>query len=122
MEFVLFPVSLSQWNDLYTTYLNPTKKPYLSYIIRIKTTRLNIHNLSEKQVSLYQRICELKDKGFMFKEIAKTMTDEGWTSTRNKTLTASLVCSSYYKIRKHFERKYSIYYPPDVDDVELIWK
>ena len=78
--------------------------------------------MSEKQVSMYQRICELKDKGFMFKEIAKTMTDEGWTSTRNKTLTASLVCSSYYKIRKHFERKSLIYYPPDVDDVELIWK
>ena len=58
----------------------------------------------------------------MWKDIAKTMNDEGWTSTRNKVLTASLVCSTYFKIRKHFQREYSIYYPPDVDDIKITWK
>ena len=50
------------------------------------------------------------------------MNDEGYTSVNGKVFTPNGVWSSYTKIRKHFERKYSIYYPPDVDDVELIWK
>ena len=85
-------------------------------------SRLNITKLSEKQVSMYQRICEFKDKGLTYKQISTQMNDEGYTSVNGKVLTHNGVWSSYTKIRKHFERKYSIYYPPDVDDVELIWK
>ena len=103
-------------------FIVPTLKPYLSYTIRIKTTRLNITKLSEKQVSMYERICELKDEGLTYKQISNQMNDEGYTSVQGKVLTHNGVWSSYTKIRKHFERKYSIYYPPDVDDVELIWK
>ena len=71
---------------------------------------------------MYQRICELKDKGFTFKEIAHQMNDEGYTSIKGNVLTYNGVFSSYTKRRKYFERKSSTYYPPDVDDVELIWK
>ena len=38
------------------------KKPYLSYTIKVESSRLNIPKLSEKQVSLFKKICELKDK------------------------------------------------------------
>ena len=83
---------------------------------------MNIHKLSEKQVSMYQRICELKDEGLTYKQISTQMNDEGYTSIKGNVLTYNGVFSSYTKIRKYFERKFSTYYPPDVDDVELIWK
>ena len=83
---------------------------------------MNITKLSEKQVSMYERICELKDEGLTYKQISTQMNDEGYTSVQGKVLTHNGVWSSYTKIRKHFERKFSTYYPPDVDDVEIIWK
>ena len=40
-------------------------------------------------------------------------------SSRSGQNTSSTVCSTYFKIRKHFERKHK-YLPPDLDDVKLI--
>ena len=102
--------------------IDPTPKPYLSYIIRISTTRLHTHKLSEKQISLYQKICDLRfDENLWRKDVARRLNEEGWTSSKGKKNTASTVCSTYFKIRKHFERKHK-YLPPDLDDVKLIWE
>ena len=111
----------SRWNDLHTTFNFVEKKPYLSYIIRISTTRLHTHKLSEKQISLYQKICDLRfDENLTWKQVADRLNKLGYTSTRGGINTSTTVCSTYFKIRKHFERK-NIYHPPDVDDVELVW-
>ena len=112
----------SQWNNFHTFFYPPKKKPYLSYIIRISTTRLNIPKLSKKQISLYQKICDLRFyENLTWKEVADKLNKLGYTSTRGGKNTSSTVCSTYFKIKKHFERK-NVYHPPDVDDVELVWK
>ena len=102
--------------------IHPTLKPYLSYTITVKSTKLNVWKLSEYQVSLYQKICELRfDENLTFKQIASRLNKEGWKSTRGKKHSSGTVCSNYYKIRKHFERKHK-FLPPELDDVELIWE
>ena len=118
-EILLNP---SQWNDLHTTFNLVEKKPYLSYIIRISTTRLNTPKLSKKQITLYQKICDLRfDDNLTWKQVAEKLNKLGYTSIRGGQNTSSTVCSTYFKIRKHFDRK-NIYHPPDVDDVELAWE
>ena len=122
MESLLNVLSLSQWSNKYCRVFNSGKKPYLTYNIKVESSRLNTPKLSEYQVSLYQKICDLRfDENLWWKDVAKRLNDEGWTSTRGKKNTASTVCSTYFKIRKHFERKHK-YLPPDLDDVELIWE
>ena len=122
MELVLYLSTLSQWNDFHTQFNLVEKKPYLSYIIRISTTRLNIPKLSKKQISLYQKICDLRfDESLTWKEVADKLNKLGYTSTRGGQNTSSTVCSTYFKIRKHFERKHK-YLPLDLDDVKLIWE
>jgi len=101
---------------------NPSLKPYLSYTITVKSTRLNTPRLSKYQVSLYQKICDLRfDENLWWKDVARRLNEEGWTSSKGKKNTASTVCSTYFKLRKHFERKHR-YLPLDLDDVELIWE
>ena len=113
---------VSQWSNKYCRVFNSGKKPYLTYNIKVESSRLNTPKLSEYQVSLYQKICDLRfDENLWWKDVAKRLNAEGWTSTRGKKNTASTVCSTYFKIRKHFERKHR-YLPPDLDDVELIWE
>ena len=99
-----------------------TLKPYLSYTITVRSTRLNTPKLSDYQVSLYQKICDLRfDHNLTWKEVADSLNRLGYTSTRGGQNTSSTVCSTYFKIRKHFERQ-NIYHPPDLDDVKLIWE
>ena len=113
---------VSQWSNKYCWVLHRGKKPYLTYNIKVESSRLNNPKLSEYQVSLYQKICDLRfDENLWWKDVAKRLNDEGWTSTKGKKNTASTVCSTYFKIRKHFKRKHK-YLPPDLDDVELVWE
>ena len=101
---------------------NPTLKPYLSYIITVRSTRLNTPKLSDYQIKLYQKICELRfDENLIWKQVADKLNKLGYISSRGGKNTSSTVCSTYFKIRKHFERQ-NIYHPPDLDDVELIWE
>ena len=101
---------------------NPTLKPYLSYTITVRSTRLNTPKLSEYQISLYQKICDLRfDDNLTWKQVADKLNEIGYTSSRGGINTSSTVCSTYFKIRKHFERKHK-YLPPDLDDVKLIWE
>ena len=102
--------------------IDPTPKPYLSYIITVKSTRLNTPKLSDYQVSLYQKICDLRfDENLTWKQVADKLNKSGYTSSRGVKNTSSTVCSTYLKIKKHFERKHK-YLPPDLDDVKLIWE
>ena len=102
--------------------IDPTPKPYLSYIITVKSTRLNTPKLSEYQVSLYQKICDLRfDKNLTWKQVADRLNELGFTSSRGCINTSSTVCSTYFKIRKHFQRQ-NVYNPPNLDDVKLIWE
>ena len=112
----------SQWSNKYCWVYNSGKKPYLTYNIKVESSRLNTPRLSKYQVSLYQNICDLRfDENLWWKDVAVRLNEEGWTSTRGKKNTASTVCSTYFKIRKHFQRKHK-YLPPDLDDVDLIWE
>ncbi len=101
---------------------DPTLKPYLSYTITVRSTRLNTPKLSDYQVFLYQKICDLRfDENLTWKQVSDKLNKLGYTSSRVVVNTSSTVCSTYFKIRKHFKRQ-NIYHPPDLDDVKLVWK
>ena len=84
---------------------DPTLKPYLSYTITVRSTRLNTPKLSEYQISLYQKICDLRfDENLTWKQVADKLNKLGYTSSRGGKNTSSTVCSTYFKIRKHFKK------------------
>ena len=113
---------VSQWNELCWWGFSDRKFPYLSYTITVKSTRLNTPKLSEYQVSLYQKICDLRfDEDLTWKQVANKLNKLGYTSSRGGKNTSSTVCSTYFKIRKHFQKQ-NIYHPPSLDDVKLIWE
>jgi len=111
-----------QWSSYSCWVPHRYKTPYLTYNIKVESSRLNIPKLSEYQISLYQKICDLRfDDNLTWKQVADRLNGLGYTSTRGRQNTSSTVCSTYFKIRKHFERKHK-YIPPDLDDVELVWE
>ncbi len=112
----------SLWNDYTLWGLSNRKFPYLSYTITVESSKLNTPKLSEYQISLYQKICELRfDENLTWNQVSDKLNKLGYTSSRGGQNTSSTVCSTYFKIRKHFERKHK-YLPPDLDDVKLIWR
>ena len=114
--------NLSQWNSPCVWGFRNGRNPYLSYTIIVESSSLNTPKLSEYQVSLYQKICDLRfDKNLTWKQVADRLNGLGYTSIRGGKNTSSTVCSTYSKIRKHFERKHK-YFPPDIDEVKLIWE
>ena len=122
MELLLIMYSLSPWSSSDRGYSFTTKKPYLSYKIKVESSRLNTPKLSNYQIKLYQKICDLRfDDNLTWKQVSESLNELGYTSTRGGQNTSSTVCSTYFKIRKHFERKHK-YIPPDLDDVELVWE
>ena len=113
-------LSLSPSSDQYCWVINRYKRPYLTYNIKVVSSRLNIPKLSEYQISLYQKICDLRfDDNLTWKQVADSLNGLGYTSTRGGQNTSSTVCSTYFTIRKHFERQ-NIYHPLDLDDIELL--
>jgi len=110
------------WNDYNWGGFWIGKLPYLSYTIYVESSKLNTPKLSHYQIKLYQKICELRfGENLTWKQVADKLNEIGYTSSRGGINTSSTVCSTYFKIRKHFERKHK-YFPPELDDVELIWK
>ena len=61
------------------------------------------------------------DENLTWKQVAEKLNKLGYNSTRGGENTSSTVCSTYFKIRKKFERQ-NIYHPPDLDNVRLFWK
>ena len=49
------------------------KLPYLTYKIKVRCKNLNPVELSQKQINLYQKICELKDLGLTYKQISNKL-------------------------------------------------
>ena len=98
------------------------RNPYLSYTITVESSSLNTPKLSEYQISLYQKICDLRfDDNLTWKQVANKLNKLGYTSSRGGKNTSSTVCSTYFKIRKHFQKQ-NIYHPPSLDDVKLNWE
>lgn len=97
------------------------RKPYLNYLISVDSSRLKIPKLSEYQISLYQKNCNLRiDESLTWKQVADRLNKLGYTTSRGGVNTSSTVCSTYFKIRKHLERQ-NIYHPLDLDNFQLVW-
>ena len=112
----------SQWSENKRGVLYYGRKPTLLLTISVRSSNLNTPKLSKYQVSLYQKICELRfDKNLTWKQVSDKLNKLGYTSSRGGKNTSSTVCSTYFKIRKHFERQ-NIYHLLDLDDVKLIWE
>ena len=102
---------------------NPHKRPYLSYTITIESSKLNIPKLSKKQMSLFKKICKLKDAGMNFQQISDKLNELCYAPTRGKVgeFNNRKVWSNYMKIKRNLDRN-DIYHPPDLDDVKLEWE
>ena len=111
---------MSLWNSL---YCSDKKYPYLIYDIKIECKNLNPVKLSEKQINLYHKICELKDEGLTYKQISDKLNELGYEPTRCKVgeFTPQKVCSNYTKIKKNQERKVKVT-SLEVDNVNLVWE
>ena len=114
---------LSQWSSLYCNEYLEQKLPYLTYKIKIRCKNLNPVKLSEKQINLYHKICELKDEGLTYKQISNKLNKLSYEPTRGKVgeFTPQKVWSSYSKIKKNQERKVEVT-SLDVDNVNLVWE
>ena len=119
----LFLSGVSRWNSLYCNERIEEKLPYLTYKIKIRCKNLNPVRLSKKQINLYHKICELKDKGLTYKQISDKLNELGYEPTRGEIgeFTSQKVWSNYTKIKKNQERKVEVTFL-DIDNVNLIWK
>ena len=74
-------------------------------------------------MSLFKKICELKNEGLTYNQISYKLNKLGIPPTRGKVgeFTPQKVWSSYTKIRKNQERKVEVL-SLDVDNVNLVWE
>ena len=74
-------------------------------------------------MSLFKKICELKDEGMNFQQISEKLNELGYAPTRGKVgeFSNGKVWSNYMKIKRNLARN-DIYHPPDLDDIELVWE
>ena len=95
----------------------------MTYDINIECKNLNPVKLSKKQINLYHKICELKDKGLTCKQISNKLNELGYEPTRGKVgeFTPQKVWSNYTKIKKNQEQKLEVTLL-EIDDVKLIWE
>ena len=103
-------LSPSQWNSLYRIVFDNDKNPYLIYTINVRCKNLNPVKLSNKQINLYHKICELKDTGLTYKQISNKLNKLGYEPTRGKVgeFTPQKVWSNYTKIKQNQERDVEI--------------
>ena len=113
-------ISLSLWNSF---YCSDKKYPYLTYDIKIECENLNPVKLSEKQINLYHKICELKAECLTYKQISNKLNELGYEPTRGKVgeFTPQKVWSNYTKIKKNQEQKVKVL-SLDVDNANLVWE
>ena len=104
-------------------YFHEEKRPYLTYNILVESSKLNIPKLSKKQLSLYAKIYQFRDEGLTYKQISDKLNKLSIPPTRGKVgeFTPQKVWSSYTKIKKNLDRE-DIYYPPNIEDVKLVWE
>ena len=72
-------------------------------------------------MSLFKKICKLKDEGMNFQQISDEQNRLGYAPTKGKVgeFNNQKVWSNYMKIKRNLERN-DIYHPPDLDDLELV--
>ena len=101
---------MSRWNSLYSIDFPEDKNPYLSYTIKVRCKNLSLVKLSNKQINLYHRICEFKDKGLTYKQISNKLNELGYEPSRGKVgeFTPQKVWSNYTKIKQNQERDVEI--------------
>ena len=123
MGCLLYLSSLLRWNSLYRIDFPHIKNPYLIYTINVRCKNLNPVKLSQKQINLYNKICEFKDEGLTYKQMSDKLNELGYEPTRGKVseFTPQKVWSNYTKIKKNQECKVEIL-SCDVDNVNLDWK
>ena len=73
-------------------------------------------------MSLFKKICELKDTGMNFQKISDELNRLGYAPTRGKVgeFTPQKVWSNYTKIKKNQERKVEVL-SREITNVELLW-
>ena len=115
--------NLLRWNDNDCWYSFQEKRPYLRYDIIVECKNLNPVKLSKKQLNLYSKICELKDKGLTYKQISNKLNELGYEPTRGEKgeFTPQKVWSNYTKIKKNQERKVERT-NLNIKDLKIIWK
>ena len=113
----------SQWNDFTCIGFIEEKKPYLTYDVIIECKNLNPVKLSEKQIKLYHKICELKDEGLTYKQISNKLNELGYVPTRGKIggFTPQKVWSNYTKIKNNQDSKVKVL-SLDIDNVNLVYQ
>ena len=114
---------MSQWNSLYCNESIEQKLPYLTYKIKIRCKNLNPVKISQKQLNLYKKICELKDKGLTYKHISSKLNELGYEPIRGKVgeFTPQKVWSNYIKINKNQSRKVNVI-SKKLEKIKLIFK
>lgn len=115
--------TLSRWNSLYSIDFPEDKNPYLIYTINVRCKNLNPVKLSQKQINLYNKICELKDEGLTYKQISNTLNELGYEPTRGKVgeFTPQKIWSNYTKIKNNQKRNVEVL-SLEVLNVNLYWK
>ena len=101
-----------------------TEKTYLKYELKIEYIILNPVKLSEKQINLYNKTCELKNKGLTYyKQISNKLNELGYEPTKDKVgkFTPQKVWSNFTKIKKNQEQKVEIT-SLEVNNVNLVWE
>ena len=116
-------LSLLRWNSLYCNERIEEKLPYLTYKIKIRCKNLNPIKLSDKQINLYKKISELKDKGLTYKQISNKLNKLDYAPIRGKIgeFTPQKVWSNYTKIKNNQERSVEVL-SLDVCNVNLVWE
>jgi len=114
---------VSRWNSLYCNESIEQKLPYLTYTIKIRCKNLNPVKISQKQLILYKKICELKDKGLTYKQISNKLNKLNYKPTRGKIgeFTPQKVWSNYTKIKNNQNRNVEITFL-DIVNVNLVYE
>ena len=122
-ELLLNLTSPLPWNSFSWGGCIEEKRPYLTYDVKIECKNLNPVKISKKQLNLYNKICELKDKGLTYKQISNKLNELGYEPTRGEIgeFTPQKVWSNYIKIKNNQERKVEVL-SLNVNNVNLEWK
>jgi len=112
-----------QWNNFNWGSLYPKKKPYLKYDIYIHSSNLWTRKITEYQLNLFNKICDLLEDGFTFKQVSEKLNKIGFHPTRGNVgeFTPQKVWSNYSKIKKNRDKLTKIYLPT-INDLRIDWE
>ena len=124
MELLLFSSSPSQWNSPCCSDQTTGKNPYLSYTITVESSKLNTPKLSKKQISLYQKICDLRfDENLTWKQVADKLNKLGLTEEERTVFYNDTVSNKVGELRYYdpLDGFLKLYDPMKDTTIEFIW-